>query len=177
MFIIKPTATQSKKKNMPESEHDTFKGRLPDFLFCMPHWRVFNHGQESDFILFCFSIQRRTCCCCSPSGCFGRRKNSWFHFPLRLQVLQQRSPDHHTTDVSDCCSLYETLLVWCHLKRSRKFSYCLVSPQNIFQLGFIQVFVGRRPFVVSLTWFLSWFFRRRDAGSVFYDLAVWHKWV
>lgn len=43
MFIIKPTATQSKKKNMAKTEHDTFKGRLPDFLFRMPHRRVFNH--------------------------------------------------------------------------------------------------------------------------------------
>ncbi len=87
-----------------------------------------------------------------PSGFFGRQQNSWFH--LSQQVYSSKTaPDHHTTttifywwyDVLflKCCVTF-TPDVMGHTP-SKKFNFCLVSPQSIFPkvLGIIKMFSGK----------------------------------
>ncbi len=90
-----------------------------------------------------------------PSGFFGRQQNSWFHLSQQVfQVLkQQNSPNHHTTTTIFYC-WYDVLFLKCCVTftpdvmghtPSKKFNFCLVSPQSIFPkvLGIIKMFSGK----------------------------------
>ncbi len=87
-----------------------------------------------------------------PSGFFGRQQNSWFHLSQQVfQVLKQQNR-HTTTTIFYCW--YDVLFLKCCVTftpdvmghtPSKKFNFCLVSPQSIFPkvLGIIKIFSGK----------------------------------
>ena len=97
---------------------------------------------------------------------FGRQQNSWNQLPQQVfQVLKQQNslrPSHYHHHI--------LLLVWCCVTfmpdvightSSKKFNFCLISPQSIFPkvLGIIKMFSGKTEtsFYVQFAqqWFLS----------------------
>lgn len=105
----------------------------------------------------------------SPSGFFGKEQNSWFHQSQQvIQVLKQQSsprPSHYYYH-------HIWLLVWWAFSEmpdvmgrtpSKKFNFCLVSPQIIFPkvLGIIKMFFFARSemslyVIFGQQWFLPW---------------------
>ncbi len=90
-----------------------------------------------------------------PSGFFGRQQNSWFHLSQQVfQVLKQQNsprPSHYHHHI---LLLYDVLFLKCCVTftpdvmghtPSKKFNFCLVSPQSIFPkvLGIIKLFSGK----------------------------------
>ncbi len=134
-----------------------------------------------------------------PSGFFGRQQNSWFHLSQQVfQVLKQQNsprPSHYHHHI--------LLLVWCSFSEccvtftpdvmghtpSKKFNFCLVSPQSIFPkvLGIIKKFSGKTEtsFYVLFAQqrFWSWnsamqaiFAQSLSYGGVMNTDLNWGKW-
>ncbi len=108
----------------------------------------------------------------SPSGFSDRVQNSWFHQlwqvvqVLKLQSSPRPSHYHHHVWLLVWCSFYE-ILCWFYPRcnghtPSKKFNFCLISPQNICPkvLGIIKIFFGKCEASLCVLfgqqWLLSW---------------------
>ncbi len=90
-----------------------------------------------------------------PAGFFGRQQNSWFHLSQQVfQVLKQQTAPDHTLHTTIFYCWYDVLFLKCCVTftpdvmghtPSKKFNFCLVSPQSIFPkvLGIIKMFSGK----------------------------------
>ncbi len=134
-----------------------------------------------------------------PSGFFGRQQNSWFHlsqqvFQVRKQQNSPRPSHYHHLFYSwydvlflKCCVTF-TPDVMGHTP-SKKFNFCLVSPQSIFPkvLGIIKMFSGKTEISFYVLFaqqrFSSWnsamqaiFSQSLSYGGVMNTDLNWGKW-